>query len=118
VTILPSERPSALGLRNCDSLSPKRSSNADVMNRGSTDEAVVIVKLCAGELMATWGRVKHRVSNRMLEVKGGTCKRPWPLIIDWQSEISRIGTRGYPRRKQRTNRWCKIDERQLQLRVK
>lgn len=79
-----------MGLRNCDSLSPKRSSNADVMNRGSSDEAIVIVKFCAGEVMVTWVRVKHRISNRMLEVKGGTCKRPWPLIIDWQSEISRI----------------------------
>jgi hypothetical protein len=118
VTILPSERPSDLGRSNCDSLSPKRSSNAGVMNRGSTDEAVVIVKFGAGDFMVTWMRIKHRNSNRRLEVKGGTCKRPWPLIIDWQSEISRIGTCGYPRRKQWTNRWCKIDERQLQLRVK
>lgn len=118
MTTLPSERPSDLGRSNCDSLSPKRSSNADVMNRRSSDEAIVIVKFCACEVMVTWVRVKHRISNRMLEVKGGTCKRPWPLIIDWQSEISRIGTSEYPRRKQWTNRWRKIDERQLQLRVK
>ena len=119
MAILPSERPSDLGRSNCDSLSPKRSSNADVMNRGSSDEAIVIVKFCACEVMVTWVRVKHSNSNsnsnRTLEVKGGTCKRPWPLIIDWQSEISRIGADGYPRRKQRTNRWCKIDERLLQL---
>jgi hypothetical protein len=54
------------------SLSPKRSSNVDVMNQGFADEAVVIVKFCADERMVTWGRVKHKTSNRMLEVKGGT----------------------------------------------
>mgnify|MGYP001586090797 CR=1 FL=1 len=64
-----------MGLRNCDSLSPKRSSNVDVMNRGSSDEAIVIVKFCACEFMVTLGRVKHKISNRMLEVKGGTHKR-------------------------------------------
>ena len=80
--ILPSEGPSALGRCNCDTLSPKRNSNVDVMNRGSADEAVVIVKFGADEFMVTWRRVKHRISDRTLEVKGGTCKRPWPLIID------------------------------------
>jgi hypothetical protein len=82
VTILPSEGPSDLGRCNCDTLSPKRNSNAGVMNRGSADEAVVIVKFGADEFMVTWRRVKHRISDRTLEVKGGTCKRPWPLIID------------------------------------
>lgn len=82
MTILPSEGPSALGRCNCDTLSPKRCSNAGVMNRGSTDEAVVIVKFGAGDFMVTWMRVKHRISNRRLEVKGGTRKRPWPLIIN------------------------------------
>ena len=100
MTILPSEGPSALGRCNCDTLSPKRSSNADVMNRGSADEAIVIVKFGAGDFMVTWMRVKHRISNRTLEVKGGTCKRPWPLIIDWQSEISHTGIGDYSRRKQ------------------
>jgi hypothetical protein len=52
------------------------------MNRGSADEAVVIVKFGADEFMVTWRRTKHRISDRKLEVKGGTCKRPWPLIID------------------------------------
>lgn len=118
MTILPSERPLDSGRSNCDSLSPKRSSNADVMNRGSSDEAIVIVKFCACEVMVTWVRIKHRTSNRMLEVKGGTWKRRCPLIIDWQSETSRIGASEYPRRKQWTNRWRKIDERLLQLRVK
>lgn len=88
MTILPSEGPSALGRCNCDTLSPKRNSNVDVMNRGSADEAVVIVKFGADEFMVTWRRVKHRISNRKLEVKGGTCKRPWPLIIDRRTEIS------------------------------
>ena len=80
MTILPSEGPSALGRSNCDSLSPKRCSNVGVMNRGSSDEAIVIVKFGAGDSMVTWMRVKHRISNRRLEVKGGTRKRPWPLI--------------------------------------
>lgn len=100
MTILPSEGPSALGRSNCDSLSPKRSSNAVVMNRGSTDEAVVIVKFGADEFMVTWRRIKHRISDRTLEVKGGTCKRLCPLIIDWQSEISHTGASDYSRRKQ------------------
>jgi hypothetical protein len=82
VTILPSEGPSALGRCNCDTLSPKRSSNAGVMNRGSTDEAVVIVKVGADEFMVTWRRVKHRTSDRTLEVKGGTCKRL--LSVDYR----------------------------------
>jgi len=58
------------------------------MNRGSADEAVVIVKFGAGDFMVTWMRIKHRISDRKLEVKGGTRKRPWPLIRDWWSEIS------------------------------
>ena len=100
MTILPSEGPSALGRCNCDTLSPKRNSNVDVMNRGSTDEAVVIVKFGAEEFMVTWRRVKHRISDRRLEVKGGTCKRPWPLIKDRRTEISLIGMVDYSRRKQ------------------
>ena len=75
MTILPIEGPSALGRCNCDNLSPKRNSNVDVMNRGSTDEAVVIVKFDADEFMVTCRRVKHRTSDRKLEVKGGTRKR-------------------------------------------
>ncbi len=80
MTILPSEEPSILGWSNYDSLSPKRCSNAGVMRRGFSDEAIVIVKFGADELMVTWVRVNHQISNRMLEVKGGTRKRPWPLI--------------------------------------
>ena len=83
MTILPSEEPLDLGRNNCDSLSPKHSSNADVMNQWFADEAVVTVKFCACERMVTWGRVKHKTSNRALEVKGGTWKRFVPLIIDW-----------------------------------
>ena len=100
MTILPSEGPSALGRCNCDTLSPKRNSNVDVMNRGSADEAVVIVKFGADEFTVTWRRVKHRISDRTLEVKGGTCKRPWPLIIDRRTEISLTGAVEYLRRKQ------------------
>jgi hypothetical protein len=59
LTILPSEGPSDLGRSNCDSLSPKRDSNVDVMNRGSSDEAIVIVKITAEEDMVTCVRVKQ-----------------------------------------------------------
>jgi len=53
LTILPSEGPSALGRCNCDTLSPKRCSNVGVMDRGSSDEAIVIVKFGADEFMVT-----------------------------------------------------------------
>ena len=88
MTILPSEGPSVLGRCNCDTLSPKRNSNVDVMNRGSADEAVVIVKFGADEFMVTWRRVKHRISDRMLEVKGGTRKRSLLQIRNWWFEVS------------------------------
>jgi len=44
------------------------------MNRGFSDEAIVIVKFDADDFMVTWMRAKHRISGRMLEVKGGTRK--------------------------------------------
>jgi uncharacterized membrane protein YdbT with pleckstrin-like domain len=50
------------------------------MNRGFSDEAIVIVKFGADEFMVTWMRVNYRIRDRKLEVKGGTRKRPWPLI--------------------------------------
>lgn len=53
------KRPSSLGRCNYDTLSPKRDSNVSVMERGSADEAVVIVKLGADESMVTWRRIKH-----------------------------------------------------------
>lgn len=68
------KRPSTLGRCNYDTLSPNRNSNVIAMERGSTDEAVVIVKSDANEFMVTWTRVKHQKSDRMLEMKGGTCK--------------------------------------------
>jgi hypothetical protein len=74
VTIFPSEEPSDLSRRNYDSLSSKRYSNADVMNRGFSDEAIVIVKCGASDFMVTWIRVKHQINDRMLELKGGTHK--------------------------------------------
>jgi len=100
VTILAGEGPSDLGRCNCDTLSPKRCSDVVVMNRGSADEAVVIVKFGADEFMVTWRRVKHRIRDRKSEVKGGTRKRPWPLIKDWWFEISLTGAIHYLRRKQ------------------
>ena len=100
MTILPSEGPLALGRCNCDTISPKRCSNVGVMNQGPADEAVVIVKFGADDFMVTWMRVKHRTSHRTLEVKGGTRRRPWPLIIDGWSEISLKGATQYLRRKQ------------------
>jgi hypothetical protein len=54
------------------------------MNRWSTDEAAVIVKFGANEFMVTWRRVKHRISDRKLEVKGGTGKRL--LAVDYRPE--------------------------------
>ncbi len=53
MTLLPSEEPSALGRCNYDTLSPKHCSNVGVMNRGFSDEAIVIVKLGANEVMVT-----------------------------------------------------------------
>ncbi len=58
------------------------------MNRGFADEAVVIVTFGAVELMVTLGRVKHQINDRMLEVKGGTCKWLMRLVKDRGSEIS------------------------------
>ena len=92
------KEPSDLGRCNCDTLSPKRSSNVAVMNRGFADEAIVIVKFGADEVMVTWLRVKHRIRDRMLEVKGGTCKREWKLIIDWRSEVCLAGITEYSQR--------------------
>ena len=89
-----------MGRCNCDTLSPKDRSDADVMNRGSTDEAVVIVKFGADDSMVTWMRVNHRNSDRMLEVKGGTRKGPVFVIKDRRVEISRTGAVDYLRRKQ------------------
>ena len=59
MTTLPSEGPSDLGRCNYDTLSPKRCSNVDVMDRGFSDEAIVIVKFGADEFMVTWVRIKH-----------------------------------------------------------
>jgi hypothetical protein len=88
------------------------------MNRGSADEAVVIVKFGADDFMVTWMRAKHRISNRTLEVKGGTRKWSWTLIKDWRAELSQTGTGDYPRRKQWMNPRCVSEESPLQTRVK
>ncbi|MEW5804573.1 MAG: hypothetical protein AB1847_20970 [bacterium] len=50
-----------------------------VTGRGSTDEAVVVVKLGADKDTVTYLRGKHSASGifflRVLEAKGGTCNR-------------------------------------------
>ena len=58
------------------------------MGRGSADEAVVIVKPGADDPVVTQVRVKHRVSAREAEVKGGTRERFWRLIRDYELETS------------------------------
>ena len=68
MTALPSEGPSASGRCNCDTLSPKHCSNAGVMNRGSADEAVVIVKPDGYDPVVTSVRIKHQASDK--EVRG------------------------------------------------
>lgn len=87
-TTLPGEGPPILGRCNYDTLSPKRRGNAFVMGRRSADEAIVIIKPDAGEVMVTSLRVKHKASLKDEEVKGGTCKRSMRLVKDCASEIS------------------------------
>lgn len=64
------------------------------MGRRSADEAVVIVKPGAGDPVVTQVRVKHRVSAREAEVKGGTCKRNRMPVTDCGSEASPSGSWG------------------------
>jgi hypothetical protein len=54
-------------------MSPKWSRDVAVRGRGLADEAVVVVKLEAGEDAVTYLRTKLSESGRMLEAKGGTC---------------------------------------------
>ena len=68
MTALPSEGPSDLGRCNDDTLSPKHSSNAGVMDRGSADEAVVIVKFGAGDFHGDMDEGK--TSNQRQDVGG------------------------------------------------
>ena len=44
-SILPDEWPSDLGRCNYDTLSPKQNRDVAAMDRGSADDAVVVVKL-------------------------------------------------------------------------
>ena len=62
------------------------------MGRGSANETVVIVKPGAGDPVVTQVRVKHRVSAKEAEVKGGTRKRNWRLIRECGLEISPQGS--------------------------
>ena len=68
MTVLPSEGPSSLGRCNYDTLSPKHRSNAGVMDRGSADEAVVIVKFGAGDVHGDMDEGK--TSNQRQDVGG------------------------------------------------
>jgi len=79
------------------------------MERGPAEEAVVIVKPGAGEVVVTQLRVKRQVSGRQLEMKGG--QRQWSrkLIKDDEFEISLSGATDYPRRRYRAHR--KRDDR-------
>ncbi len=51
--ILPGEEPLILGRCNYDTLSPKHGGNVAAMEQGFADEAVVIVKLSANEVVVT-----------------------------------------------------------------
>lgn len=62
-----------LGRRNCGALSPKRTGDGELMSQGSTEEAVVIIKLAAEDVTVTLLRIKQRVRDKEVEVKGGTC---------------------------------------------
>jgi hypothetical protein len=44
------------------------------MRREFSDEAIVIVKFDASDFMVTWMRIKHQISDRKSELKGGTHK--------------------------------------------
>lgn len=59
-----------LGRCNCDTLSPKRSSNVAVMNKGSAYEAVVVVKGEAYEDMVTYWRIKLHQSEKEIGDEG------------------------------------------------
>ncbi len=70
-----------------------------VMERGPAEDAVVIVKSGADEVVETWLRINHQIRGRRLEVKGGPRKRSMRLIRDCGPEISRYGAIDYLRRK-------------------
>jgi hypothetical protein len=58
------------------------------MNRGFADEAVVIVKVDAEEVMVIWLRVKHRQSDQEVGDEGRNMSAVNSLIIDSNPEIS------------------------------
>ncbi len=77
-----------------------------MIERGPTDEAVVIVKPDAEEAVVTSLRVKRQASGRRLEVEGGTRKRLLKLVKDEGFEIRLKGAAECPRRRYRVNRTC------------
>ena len=50
---LPGEGPLILGRCNYDTLSPKRCGDVNVIGQGFSDEAILVVKLDASEVMVT-----------------------------------------------------------------
>jgi hypothetical protein len=50
------------------------------MNRGSADEAVVVVKVGADDFMVTWMRVKRRESDRDVGDEGRNTKAAIAVI--------------------------------------
>ena len=61
---LPGDGPLVLGRCNCDTLSPKRCSNVDVMDLRPSELAIVFVKLVANEDAVTYLRIKLQASAR------------------------------------------------------
>jgi len=61
-----------LGRRNCGALSPNEVSNDNVMNQGSADEAVVVIKLSAEEGYGDIPEDKTPRKWQEAEAKGGT----------------------------------------------
>ena len=74
--ILPGEGPSAYRADcNCDNFSPKRYRDVTVMDRGSSDEAIVGVKPAADEDAETHQRVKLLESDMDVGAEG------WNMLL-------------------------------------
>jgi hypothetical protein len=69
-TVLPGEGRLILGRSNYDTLSPKLGGNALVMGQWPAEEAVVIVKRGAEEIVVTQLRAKHPASDKEVGDEG------------------------------------------------
>lgn len=72
-SILPGEEPPDLGRcprKDMDGLSPKRSNDVAAMDRGFSDEAIVVVKPVADENTVTYLRIKLQESDREVGDEG------------------------------------------------